>query len=104
LGVLDAGQQFNLIALTLSKIEDENMYSAMIKGVETVLKSILVHMDPACTMSDNCDAIQKSFIRYYPNGSIGGCFFHILQNIKNKHSLWNIAVPSAISSSQKSRL
>jgi hypothetical protein len=79
------------------------MYSAMIKGVETVLQSIGVHMDPACTLSDNCDAIQKSFIRYYPNGSIGGCFFHLLLNIKKKRSLWKIAVPSAISSSQKSR-
>jgi hypothetical protein len=73
------------------------MYSAMVKGVETVLKSIGVHMDPECTMSDNCDAIQKSFIRYYPEGSIGGCFFHLLPNIKKKSSLKNIAVPSAIS-------
>jgi hypothetical protein len=79
------------------------MYSAMIKGVETVLQSIGVHMDPECTMSDNCYAIQKSFIRYYPNGSIGGCFFHLLQNIKKERRLWNIAVPSEISSSQKSR-
>jgi DNA-binding LacI/PurR family transcriptional regulator len=78
LGVLDAGQQFNLIALALPNKEDENMYSAMVQGVETVLQSIGVHMDPECTMSDNYDAIQKSFIRYYPNGSIGGCFFHIL--------------------------
>jgi hypothetical protein len=60
-------------------------------------------MDPECAISDNCDAIQKSFLRYYPNGSIGGCSFHILQNIKKKRSRWNIAVPSAISSSQKSR-
>jgi hypothetical protein len=33
LGVLDAGQQFNLIALALSNKEDENKYSAMIQGV-----------------------------------------------------------------------
>jgi MULE transposase domain len=79
------------------------MHSAMIKGVETILQSIGVHLDPECTMSDNCDAIQNSFLRYYPNGSIGGCFFHLLHNIKNKRSLWNIIVPSAISSSQKSR-
>ena len=57
LGVLDAGQQFNLIALALSNKEDENMYSAMIQGVETVLQSIGVHMDPECTMSDNIEAI-----------------------------------------------
>ena len=103
LGVLDAGQQFNLIALALSNKEDENMYSAMIQGVETVLQSIGVHMDPESTMSDHFNAIQKSFLRYYPNGSIGGCFFHLLQNIKKKLSLCNVAVPSAISSSQKSR-
>jgi hypothetical protein len=60
-------------------------------------------MDPECTMSNNCDAIQKSFIRYYPDGSIGCCFFHLLPNIKKKSSLKNIDVPSAISSSQKSR-
>jgi hypothetical protein len=47
LGVLDAEQQFNLIALALSNKEDENMYSAMIQGVETVLQSIGVHMDPS---------------------------------------------------------
>ena len=78
LGVLDAGQQFNLIALALSNKEDENMYSAMIQGVETVLQSIGVHMDPECTMSDNCDAIQKSFQRYYPYVGIVGCLFHLL--------------------------
>jgi MULE transposase domain len=82
LGVLDAGQQFNLIALALSNKEDKNMYSAMIQGVETVLQSIGVYMDPECTMSDDSNAIQKSFIRYYPNGSICGCFFHLQQNIK----------------------
>jgi hypothetical protein len=60
-------------------------------------------MDPECTMSDNCDAIQKSLLIYYPNGSTGGYFFHLLQNIKKKRSLWNIAVPSLTSSSQKSR-
>jgi hypothetical protein len=38
LGVLDAGQQFNLIALALSNKEDKNMYSAMIQGVETILQ------------------------------------------------------------------
>jgi hypothetical protein len=100
--VLNAGQHFNLIALALSNKEDENMYSAVIQAVKTVLQSIGVHMDPECTMSDNFDAIQKSFIRYYPNSSMGGCFFHLLQNIKKKHSLWNIAVPSAIASSQNS--
>jgi MULE transposase domain len=51
-----------LIALALSNKEDENMYSAMIQGVKTVLQSIGVHMDPECTMSDNCDAIQKSLL------------------------------------------
>jgi hypothetical protein len=86
LGVLDGVQQFNLIALALSNKEHENMYSPMIQGVETVLQSIDVHMYPECTMFDNCDAIQKSFIRYYRNGSIGGCIFHILQNIKKKRS------------------
>jgi hypothetical protein len=54
----------------------------MIQGVETVLKSIGVQMDPDCTMSDSCDAIQKSFLRYYPSDSIGGCFFHLPQNIE----------------------
>jgi hypothetical protein len=55
--VLDAVQQINLIALALSNKEDKKMYLAMIQGVETVLKSIGVHMDSECTMSDNCDAI-----------------------------------------------
>jgi MULE transposase domain len=81
LGVFDAGQQFNLIAISLSNKEDKNLYWARIQGVETVLQSIGVHMDPECTMSTNCDAIQKSFLRYYPNGSIGGFFFHLLHNI-----------------------
>jgi hypothetical protein len=80
------------------------MYSAIIQGVETVLQSIGVHMDPECSISDNFDAIQKSFIRNYPNGSIGGCFYHLLQNIKKNRSLWNKAVPSAISSSQNHAL
>jgi hypothetical protein len=66
LGVLDAEQQFNLIVLALSNKEDKNMYSAMIQCVETVLQSIGVHMDPECTMSDNCDSIQNLVRRYYP--------------------------------------
>jgi hypothetical protein len=103
LSVLDAGQQFNLIALALSNKEDEKSIRLRYKVWKIVLQSIGVHMDPECTMSDNCDAIQKSYLRYYPNGSIGGCFFHLLQNIKKKRSLWNIAVLSAITSSQKSR-
>jgi hypothetical protein len=102
-GVLDAGQQFNLIALAVSNKEDENMYSAFIQGIETVLQSIGVRTDPECAMSDNSDAIQKSFMRYCPNTSIGGCFFHVLQNIKKKRSLWNIYVPTTISSTLKSR-
>ena len=61
LGILDAGQQFNLIAVALSNKEDENMYSAMIQGVGTVLQSIGVEMDPECTMSDNSDAIQNNY-------------------------------------------
>jgi hypothetical protein len=92
-----------LIALALSNKEYENMYSAMMQGVESVLQSIGVQMEPECTMSDNSDAIQKSFLRYFPNSIIGGCFFHLLQNIKKKRSLWNISVPSTISSTQKSR-
>jgi MULE transposase domain len=63
LGVLDAGQQFNLIELALSNKEYENMYSAMMQGVESVLQSVGVQVEPECTMSDNSDAIQKSFIR-----------------------------------------
>jgi MULE transposase domain len=102
-GVLDAGQQFNLIALAVSNKEDKNMYSAFIQGIETVLQSIDVQTDPECTISDNSDAIQKSFMRYYPNSSIGGCFFHLLQNIKKKRNLWNIYVPPTISSTLKSR-
>jgi hypothetical protein len=56
---MDAGQQFNLIAVALSNKEDENMYSPMIQGVKTVLQSIGVHMNAEFTKSDNCDAIQK---------------------------------------------
>jgi hypothetical protein len=41
LGVLNAGQQFNLIALVLSNKEDENMYSAMIQGLETVCNRLV---------------------------------------------------------------
>jgi hypothetical protein len=35
-GVLDAGQQFNFIALALSNKEDKNMHSAIIQGMETL--------------------------------------------------------------------
>jgi hypothetical protein len=48
-----------LIALALSNKEYENMYSAMIQAVESVLQSIGVQMEPECTMSDNSDAIQN---------------------------------------------
>jgi hypothetical protein len=101
LGVLDAGQQFNLVALAVSNKEDEEFYTSFVRSIQTEVQALGINWEVACTMSDNCDAIQNAFQSCFPQSLRGNCNFHIQQNIKKKRGLWQITVPSTIPASQK---
>jgi hypothetical protein len=87
IGVLDAGQQFNLIALAVSNKEDENMYSAFMQGIETVLQSIDVQTDPECT-----SLITLMLFRSHVCGTIQtvvfGAAFSIYYKISRKNEVY----------------
>jgi hypothetical protein len=53
LGILDAGQQFNLIALVVSNKEDETFYASFLKSIQNLVQTVGIIWDAACTMSDN---------------------------------------------------
>jgi MULE transposase domain len=102
LGILDAGQQFNLIALAVSNKEDETFYTSFLKSIQNKVQALDIIWDAACTMSDNCDAIQNAFQSCFPLSKRGNCNFHIHQNIKKKRGLWEVSTPPTITASQKS--
>jgi MULE transposase domain len=99
LGVLDAGQQLNLVALAVSNKEDED--TSFVKSIQTQVQNLGINWAVDCTMSDNCDAIQNTFETCFPQSLRENCTFHIQQNIKKKRSLWKITVPPSIPASQK---
>jgi MULE transposase domain len=101
LGILDAGQQFNLIALAVSNKEDEELYTSFLKSIQSQVQGLGITWDVTCTMSDNSDAIQNAFETCFPTSRRGNCNFHIHQNIKKKRSLWDVTVPSTLLASQK---
>jgi MULE transposase domain len=102
LGILDAGQQFNLLALAVSNKEDEVFYTSFLQSIQTQVQALGIVWSVECTMSDNCDAIQNAFQCCFPTSKRGNCNFHIHQNIKKKRSLWEVTVPSTMSARQKS--
>jgi MULE transposase domain/SWIM zinc finger len=102
-GVLDAGQQFNLIALAVSNKEDEEFYTSFLKSIEAFLLTLGIPLNVSCTMSDSCDAIHNALHACFPTSRIGNCYFHIMQNIKKKRGVWNIAVPAGMSPAQKTK-
>jgi MULE transposase domain len=101
LGVLDAGQQFNIVALDVSNKEDEEFYTSFVKSIQTQVQNLGISWAMDCTMSDNCDAIKNTFETCLPQSLRGNCTFHIQQNIKKKQNLWQITVPPSIPASQK---
>jgi hypothetical protein len=102
LGILDAGQQFNLIALAVSNKEDEAFYTSFLKSVQNQAQALGIVWDAACAMSDNCDAIQNAFQICFPLSKRGNCNFHIHQNIRKKRGLWEVSTPPTVTASQKS--
>ena len=66
LGCLDACQQFNLIALSVSNKEDEKAFSDFFKWTQRACMEVEADLTPDCTMSDNCDAIMNSFQKKPP--------------------------------------
>jgi MULE transposase domain/SWIM zinc finger len=101
LGVLDAGQQFNLVALAVSNKEDEELYTSLIMSVQTIVQALGITLKVECTMSDNCDAIQNAFQNCFPLSLRGNCNFHLQQNIKKKRGLWQVTVPASIPANRK---
>jgi MULE transposase domain len=71
LGVLDAGQQFNLVALAVSNKEDEEFYTSFVKSIQTQVQNLGIRWAVDCTMSDNCDAIQNTFETCFPQSLRG---------------------------------
>jgi MULE transposase domain len=102
-GILDAGQQFNLVMLAVSNKEDEKLFCSLIQSLQHARASFSIAISVECTMLDKCSAIQHALRQYYPNSLTGNCKFHLLQNIKKKISMWNINVPETIPASQNSK-
>jgi MULE transposase domain len=98
LGILDAGQQFNLV----SNKEDEAFYTSFLQSIQTHVQALGIVWSIECTMSDNCDAIQNAFQSCFAMSKRGNSNFHIHQNIKKKRGLWEVNIPSTIPASQKS--
>jgi MULE transposase domain len=81
-GILDAGQQFNLVMLTVSNKEDEGFFCCLMQSLQNALASCSIAISVECTMSDNCSAFQHALRQYYPNSLTGNCdsiYFKILR-------------------------
>jgi MULE transposase domain len=102
LGILDAGQQFKLVALAVSNKEDKAFYTSFLQSIQTHEQALGIVWSIECTMYDNCDAIQNAFQSYFAMSKRGNCNFHIHQNIKKKRGLWEVDIPSTIPASQNS--
>jgi hypothetical protein len=81
-GILDAGQQFHMVALAVSNREDEEFFYCLLQAVKDSLQVLELYPTFTCTMSDNSDAIQRALRRCFPMAVIGNCIFHLQQNIK----------------------
>jgi hypothetical protein len=101
LGVLDAGQKFNLVALDVSNKEDPELHTAFIKSVRTLVQEVRITLNVEYRMSDNCDAIQNAFQNSFPLSLPGNCKFHLQQDIKKKRGLWQVTVPASVPSKRR---
>jgi MULE transposase domain len=102
-GILDAAQQFHLLALAVSNKENEEFFYDLLQAVKTSLIRLGARPDIGCTMSDNSNAIQNALRRSFPDATIGNCIFHLQQNIKKKRGLWNVVVPDDVSANKRSQ-
>jgi hypothetical protein len=64
-GILDAGQQFHMVALAVSNKEDEEFFYCFLQAVKNSLQVLELYPTFTCTMSDNSDAIQRSLRRCF---------------------------------------
>jgi hypothetical protein len=102
-GILDSGQQFNMIALVVSNKEDEEIFYCLLQAVRDSLQLLELYPAFTCTMSDNSDAIQRALRRCFPNAVIGNFLFHLQQNIKKKQTLRNVQVPQTVPVNARSK-
>jgi MULE transposase domain len=84
LGILDAGQQFNLVALAVSNKEDEAFYTSFLQGIRTHVQAIGIVWSIEYIMSDNCDAIQNAFQSCFAMSKRGNCNFYIHQTSRRR--------------------
>eukprot|EP00171_Calliarthron_tuberculosum_P000609 IDg609t1 len=80
--MLDSCQQFHLLGLCISNKETEELFAEFFQCNKTAMSRLNVDLNPDCTMSDNCPAIQKEFRSVFPDALIGNCFFHALKHNK----------------------
>jgi MULE transposase domain len=102
-GVLDVGQQFNMIALAVSNKEDEEVLYCLLQAVKDSLQLLELYPTFTCTMFDNSDAIQRALCRCFPSAVIGNCLFRLQQNFKQKRTLWNVQVPQTVPVNARSK-
>jgi MULE transposase domain len=91
-GILDAGQQYTMIALAVSNKEDEEVFILFVQAVKDSSQLLELYPKFTCTMSDNSGAIQRALRRCFPSAVLGNFLFHLQQTIKKKRTLWNVQV------------
>jgi hypothetical protein len=80
-GILDAGQQFHMIALAVSNKEDEEFLYYLLRVVKDSMQLLELHHTFTCTMSDNSVAIQRALRRCFTSAVIGnllGCWLIVV--------------------------
>jgi hypothetical protein len=102
-GILDAGQQFNMIALAVSNKEDEEIFYCLLQAVKNSLQLLELYPTFTSTMSDKSDAMQRALRRCFPSVVIGNCLFHLQQNINKKRAVWNVQVPKIVPVNSRSK-
>jgi MULE transposase domain len=96
-GILDAGQQFHMVALAVSNKEDEEFFYCLLQAVKDLLQVLELYPTFTCTMSGKSDAIQRALRRCFLMDVIGNCIFHLQQNMKKTSTMERASAPNSSS-------
>ena len=83
-GTVDSQHRFKLIAMAVSRREDESAIVRVLESIKTAIKDLL-HFDwaPGYSMTDRCNAVLNAVEAVFPGIPKGICYFHVKKALKD---------------------